>query len=50
MPGGDGFSRMGVVGYEEGLPECSECGGAGEVDRMQSPVVQECIVETVHVC
>ena len=49
MPIGDGFSSIGVLKYEGGLPECSECGSAGEDGRMRSPAVLECMVETVHI-
>ena len=45
---GDGFSRMGVLGCEEGITECSECRSAGEDGRMWSPAVLECMMEKVH--
>lgn len=49
MPRGIGFGRVGILGYEGGLPECPKCSSTSEVGRMRSSAVLEYMVATVNV-
>lgn len=49
MPVEHGFSGMGIVGCEGGFPEGPKYRSAGEVGRLRSLAVLECMFGRFHV-